>query len=587
VADSLRFSIRLEDFVSTGAVQAAKSLEGLQTSLKNAKSELSGYQAQLTRAKALGDVEGYRKYSALVDQSRRNVFDLAQAAEGAKGSIGGLGSALNVSAGGLVGLAAGAVIAEVAVVGAFVAISAEAVKTALDVVSTNNRMVATFEALGAQGEGSGKKTLAFLDGLAAKLPQTREQLAGWTKQLEAMGVTDIGQLRQQVLATASAQAIMGDSGAEAYHRLETRIQLAAEAHKGLKLEGDRSLKSLYEAGVNVTDVAGRMHMSVQNLEAGLKTGTVNATAFGNALSASLVEKGRGPLRAMGEELGTIGTKALETFHHLFDGVDIRPLTDALRSVVMLGAAGEPTGASLKGGVTLGVNGIIKAVADGVTKLEIFFLTIELAALSVELKLRPVIRALESIGVLSKSLPESGVSLGNSKNKEPSAIDRVVAAVDIGVGTIPGLGAAYSAARLAGHFLGEGLSLGLDASVNQARDAGDKAAGAAVMGMRERLQVKSPSRVAFAIGANVSEGFSLGLGGSALPERSARRVSGQALAGFGAGSMMQRKGAAMSSGHTVSVGEVHVHAAGGVTDAKELTIVGLSTALERLQLASGR
>jgi hypothetical protein len=33
-------------------------------------------------------------------------------------------------------------------------------------------------------------------------------------------------------------------------------------------------------------------------------------------------------------------------------------------------------------------------------------------------------------------------------------------------------------------------------------------------------------------------------------------------------------------------EVHVHAAAGVTDAHQLSITGLSAALERLQLARG-
>jgi hypothetical protein len=45
----------------------------------------------------------------------------------------------------------------------------------------------------------------------------------------------------------------------------------------------------------------------------------------------------------------------------------------------------------------------------------------------------------------------------------------------------------------------------------------------------------------------------------------------------------------NGGRGVHVGhlEVHITAPHGVTDAKELSVVGLTIALERLQLASGR
>ena len=81
--------------------------------------------------------------------------------------------------------------------------------------------------------------------------------------------------------------------------------------------------------------------------------------------------------------------------------------------------------------------------------------------------------------------------------------------------------------------------------------------------------------------------SIGVGERILPARESRQVQPYA---FGGGfAPFQQQPQNDNGGRGVHVGhlEVHITAPQGVTDAKELSVVGLTIALERLQLAVGR
>jgi hypothetical protein len=457
-----------------------------------------------------------------------------EAVEGISESLAAFASTLDLVVPGLGQVASAAVKAGGAFVSMSVGIAQAAVEMGLEVTAVNDKLTATFDALGSQGPNSGKKTLEFLDGLSKKLPQSRDQLAQWTKQYEALGITDFGELRQQITATASAQAILGDQGAETYTNLTKKVQEAVEAHHGLKLS-EKTLTQLYSAGVNVTDVADRMGISTKKLTAGLKAGTVDAQAFGNALSDTLIEKGKKPLEAMGDELSTLKQKGLETLNHLFDGIDPKPLTDAIKSVIDLGDQGEPSGQALKKGVTSGVNAIIRALGAGITKAEIFFLRLELRALELELKLKPVIRFLERIGVLSKNLP------GGAK-AEPSDgltdLQRAFSKKDYGAIAKESLetglkttaynvlgGPVIGAFQGIGSAISDALDIGMLEDMARVKAAGAALGHAAITGAKEKLDAHSPSRVAMRLGVNLSEGFAGGIAQSSnLPARESRRMA---------------------------------------------------------------
>ena len=543
MGEILKFAIELADGVSPAARKASDALRGLSTELKEGKANLASYQNESSSfAEMFGEVAAFGVAALAVKEVTSKVIELG----------------------------------------------ISAIETALDVTALNEKLRATFDALGEQGPGSGQKTLDMLDALSTKLPQSRDKLAGWTKQIEATGVTDLGELKDQITAVASAQAIMGDEGAAAYVSITEKIRLAVEGNGKLKMEA-RGLKALYHAGANETDIAQKMGMSVAQLKAGLKAGTVDAKAFGDALEQTLLTKGKGPLEAMGTELGTIGTKATETFRHLFDDVDTAPLTDALLQLVSLGDAGDVTGKSLKQGITAGMNGIIAAVGHAIMKVEIFFLDLEIQWRLFHAQLAPTISLLQTIGLLSK--PGTGGGSAKPGEKESGNTNRLGKAFSDFSWTSPIASTFKATGALFMSNLGQGIDGGVNEQIEKARKAGVDIGVAAKGGIQQSTESHSPSRVAFRLGAGMPQGMAMGMRSeSHLPAREGRRMGGVALGGmtramFAESPTMGGRGG--GGGTHIDHLEVSIQAPHGVTDAAAITVTGLTLALERIQLASGR
>jgi hypothetical protein len=588
VADhEAKFAVTLEDHVTTAAGKATASLEHLKSGLEHAGKSAGeaghGFYkikdpVEIAHNALEGMSAGLKEFgNALKSGNVGGMID------GVTESLAGMAQTLDLIVPGL-GQAAAAVIKVAGGIAGFAAEAIEgAVEMSLEVTAANDKMIATFDALGTQGPKSGEKTLAMLDQLSAKLPQSREQLAKWTTGIEAMGITDLGQIRQQLLATASAQAIMGDTGAAAYDMLSKKVREAVEAHHGLKL-GERTLTQLYNAGVNVDSISKKMGLSTKQLAAELKKGTLDAQAFGNALSSTLIEKGAKPLDVMGDELGTLKSKASETFAHLFDGIDTSPLTEALRNVISLGDQGEPSGQALKKGMTAGLNAIIKMLGHAVTEAEVFFLEIEVKALEAYIALKPLIKGFETIDrLVSKAIPAAqkpgeATTAGGAARTALSAVSMtsiatggVADGAKLGLNIVSGLLDALGAAKVRAFLGGEALGK------------------ATISGLHEGTGSHSPSVPAMKIGGFLGAGLGMGMVRSREPQRAARQISGNALGGMmqaAAGAGMGG-GGARGGGHHVEIGAVNVHAAQGVTDAQQLSVIGLSTALERFQLGSGR
>ena len=329
---------------------------------------------------------------------------------------------------------------------------------------------------------------------------------------------------------------MGDEGAEAYKKIAERVRVAVEEHRGLKL-AEKSLKGLYEAGVNVTEIARKLGMSTQQLAAGLKAGTVDAQAFGNALSTTLVQKGKGPLDAMGDSLTTLEAKASETWRHLFDGIDPAPIVDALKSVIRLGDQGSPSGKNLKDGIQAGVQGVINFLGRMITEAEVFFLRLELYAVQNKPYLLGIAGAFETI---AKDIVAATAALGTLISYIPSLKTMQLAL--------------------------SGITGGLIAPTNSS--AGALAAGAGGQGLGSG-GVKSLTSPAHADGGIVG-----------------RPAPNEIFASVKPGERIVPEGQSGSGVHVDRL-EIHITAPNGVTDAHAMSVTGLSLALERLQLAGGR
>lgn len=451
---------------------------------------------------------------------------------GAAEALAGLASTLDLVVPGLGQAAAAAIKAG----GAFASMAVGVVQAALEmgaeVAEVNERLEATFQALG-HGPEAGRETLSMLDAMARRLPQSSAQLAEWTRQFQAMGVTELGDLRGQVHAVASAQAIGGAEGATAYEAVTRKVRGAIDAHEGLLKVDRRLVGTLHELG------AGDMLVNGRKLVQGME---VDARAFGDALEMSLNEKGKGPLEAMGDEWGTLKTKALEAIGHLFDGIDWSPLTDAVKDVIAIGDEGDPAGRALATGVKGGISEIIKGLGELVTDGEIAFLQLELWTIEYGPTARGVIRGIEGAirGLVSTAelilTPFSDV---------------------LGIAT----------------QISDALGVG-----GAARRAGNAAATSPAHAEGGLVGRPAPGE----FWASVAPGELI------VPAQAAREMSRDAL-GPGSRGGMPGAQAASSGGGGMRVDriEVHLHAPSGVTGAQELTVFALSSALERLQLVSGR
>ena len=561
--DLLSFGIALEDAsFKRAATEDAEKIRKLSLSLRDAQASLERYNAKLAVANETGNIAQHERYGLAVQRTSQKVDELGRSLRVAQQeSNAGALAAHRATISGYVAIAKAATEAVAAVAAVSAALAIYATKTALDVVNANQRLVASFEALG--GAHAGDETLDFLNDLSRRLPQSRSELAQWTKQFQALGITDLGHLRGELRATAAAQAINGDSGAQAYQRLIERVKIAGDL--GQKLTIDRRLeRMLHEAGVNVDALKDKFG-AVSKTTKGLQ---VDAESFGSALRSTLIERGKGPLEAMSNSLGALETKASETWRHFFDDIDTKPLTDVFKEVISLGDQGEPSGQALKKGITGAVNEIIIKFAQATHAAELFFLDVEIYALEAKIQLNPLLDALERLGILGKGAPTVAPSLSNGERGGFAAVGsaraRTFAANDNG--QQPGSGGELPA-RFAGNAAKAALAFGGPGSIPGI--------------------LAGP---AFAVGVELSRSFEAHLAKDL--QRPAAPAGFQVAFAPDRGSLGQPASQQANAGppsvtNSVSVGELHVHAAGDVTDATELSATGLSTTFERLQLVSGR
>jgi hypothetical protein len=613
--DLLSFGISLEDAAFRRASErSSESVRKLSGRLVQARADLERFESKLKVANEIGNIAGHERYSAGVerakarigglqggiaergkaaefaasqraikaaadeakramlgqkaaakaaaDEAKRAMLGQKAAAEAAAESAANASASMKDFTGVLGGAATAAVVAGAAVIAMAARIAEGAVETALSVTEQNRQLSASFEALGA-APGEGEATLAFLDDLSTKLPQSRTQLAAWTNQLKAEGITGSGELRKQLQALAAAQAITaptGGQGAEAYAQLAKKIHIAVEEQKGLKL-GDRQLTALYKSGLNVAEVADRLGISTKALAAGLKAGTIDAAKFGDVLADTLIEKGKGPLDAMWNTIGALKAKGSETFGHLFDAIDTSPLTDAIKSTIELGNKGEPSGQALKKGITGGVNAIIAAIGKGITAAEHFFLRLEIRALELKIALNPLLAIMERIGLVGKA--ETGVPQ-LERGHFGAAISSGGAAANGNEGPHDTSGQTAAGATIKSVLQKTSL-LGAAASVAGLLPVAGLVTALAYPTYRKIAQIDS----------------------STAPERPPQRVIGVSAGPALAGSLNGGNGGPVDKSIRIDHVVINQQVPAGTTDATSVSATGLSTALERMQLASGR
>lgn len=622
--DELKFGVSLEDQMSGPSKAASKSLADLTSSMLSTKKELASYQSQLNFTKSVGDIAGYRKYTALVSDHRAKLFALnetiaatpkdvapaASAFEGIAAALGPIGEGALIAGGALLTL--GGILGAVVIKSAAFAIEASQAKQA---------MLGMFDAMA--GNGAGVELDDMLSGLSDDIGISKDKLEGFTQSFVQMGVTGSESLHTLTLAAISANAIVGSpKGAEAFEKLTKRIQLAGEAGTGLKLP-IKGLGSLYEMGIKVDDVAKKMGLSSKSLTEQLKKGTADAGKFGDALSDALIEKGAGPLDRLGNSFAEIKGKFISNVTDMFEDVDVGPFMAQVRDFFSIFQQSKTSGEAMKAGIGGGLKYVFQVATSAILPIKHFFLDVEIAALDTAILIKTHWSEVKPIldGVGDSASFVAQVVRGNWSEIAPVLRDVGIAALVVAgafalvAGIVGGAaivfvaiiteinhleqslaGIAVDAVKLGGDFV-VGFAEGILSMIPVVGPAGVAVADAAWKGAKNFLKSSSPSKLMFDLGGDTGEGLAGGITAKVPQVNAASRDLGMSVYGgatrglrasdYGPAAFSNQSGSQGAQGKiTIEVGGITIIAKDGVTDAESLTETAVALLFERLQLQQG-
>lgn len=422
----------------------------------------------------------------------------------------------------------------------------------IEMTEGRKRAIALFDALG-QGEIAGKDVTKAIGDMADRTGMATSFFKPLAKELLIMGHRTVPDLKREMLAAASAQALMGEGGAGAYLSLAKRLAHAEEGTDQLKMSAKRLDSQLQEIGLSSSDMAKKMGLSLADFEKQLKAGKISASEWGSAIREAIITKGKGPLAEFGTSLEAIGNRFMRGFNKLFAQVDASPLLNRLNELVS-GFVGTDAAAK---GMGDALNGVFKFAAEAVEWLVIAFLDaaiwilgaiasvrdffretgegkviIDYLAASFEAfgvvvdvvaaGLEPIVWTLKQIGKAYEGLkeffgggpkakPAAGKPLASMQSEMDTDMFRESEGLE--TGTTRGERARFDAEAKGietGKAMSEGVAKGIAAGEIDVNAAAKKMSTGAVDTVKNTLQVKSPSRVMMGIGANVAEGYALGV-----------------------------------------------------------------------------
>lgn len=431
------------------------------------------------------------------------------------------------------------------------------------------QLSAQLGALGAQSGETGDQLLDTFDDLSGKLPETRDQLADLAKPLLAAGLSG-DKLSQSLQATAASAALTGDKTASTFTTLEEKIQAAVDTGQKLKIPV-KGLAALAQAGADVNDIAKRMGLSTKQLGDELKAGTVDAAKFGDALNASLIEKGKPAIEQASLSLSSLSAKFEENTAKMFEDVNTTPFTTALKDVASLFDQDTASGLAMKTTVTAIYDKFFLLASKALPYVKHGFQDVEIAALKIYIAAKPLesslTRLYKDFGGAEGQANNLSIAWGFLVSNLTGSVKIVVTVADEIDSVVESIKELYAWASKAG-----GAVSNLGGSLSSV-GGGSGGSGGGIMSTISSLIPHADGGVVTGVSGGMAQV-------SAAP--------GEGLASVGPGeTILPASQSGGGGGGNVTINAtVNVSGAGSSGEALEITEEQLSLVLERLALSQG-
>lgn len=616
----LDYVVSLEDKMSAPSKAAAGSLENLTNKMLGAQKALgqvnpeplgkklkkTGEDSDSTLSKLLkteqlgivreafaGAAAGVKEFAGSIKEG-----DLKGAVGGVTESLAGMAGLLDLIYPGLGQVASAVIKLTGGLLGLVVGLAQSGVEMAISATQGKQAMISMFDALGA-GKITGEEVEGMLSDLSAQLGVTKDQLAPLTKNFLAMGITGKDALERITTAAISAEAIT-KGGADAFTTMTKKIEAAGQAGQALKIPV-KGMGALFDMGLKVEDIAGKMGMSAKDLGDKMKEGLSPALAakFGDAMQTALIEKGAKPLQRMGMSIDNMKKMFSQSIEDMFEdmGSAIEPFLKEIKSFFAVFSQANPSGRAMKVFIGGALTNIFSILTKIVPPIKHFFLDMIILSLKTYIFVKQHWSTVKNVFLALVIV--MGILI--APVLAVVAVFAAAVAISLAVGAgimwvidaLVGLG---KAAFSAGADFVSGLVNGIKNGVGMVVDAAKALAGSAIGAVKGVLGIASPSKIMIGMGMNTADGMSAGIdAGASNVEASATAMGGAAAGGAAKGLSagdFGKAGAATATpaggGGESSMGPVTIQitAPSGVTNALELTELAVAALFERLMLQRG-
>lgn len=488
-----------------------------------------------------------------------------------------------------------------AVLGVLAGVLYEGGKLAIGAVEFRDDTLMAFRALtGSAAEG--RATLRVIRDLEREVPETEAQLVDRAKGLIAQGL-DPRQLKSTLLDISNVTATLGEKGAQ---KVQNVIEKTLTAGK-FKLMP----KQLVGTGITEADLAQALHMTPATFEAMMKAGAIGADRGLSALHAVIDKKMGGTAAQQVGNMAGLANKLRDNLSHLFEDVDTAPFTAALKQIVDLFDTSKASGKAMKwfieqvfntgfskgGSILLGVKHGIQDLIIGGLKLYIAMkpTIAEMKSLWAQAKKSEDLKnALLGIAIIVGVIALVVAVAAGALILLSAATIAVAAAIALGVGWVV-MKVFHLSESMRKKFMGwghmakdavakliDGLVHGISKGIARVQTAVHKLAGVLPQGLKDKLEIHSPSRVGERIGERFPEGVAVGM------KRGEGRV-GVAAARIGTraeGDAQGDGGSRGGKGGHVDKVEIHNHGVDSEGKMLRITATSLADVLEQLALKEG-